>query len=898
MAEIGRNIRARVAALRWRPLWLSAAAGGACFLLMAREGQLPRGVLWGGLCLALAVVALLRALGLLQADAEARPLTDTALGRKPGELPWLSPLPAMAAALLLTLGAALIGGGVALPWAIVVALGLLVPAALRRPGLQVFVIGSALYLPLLGGFGLWDPWETHYGEVAREILARDDWISLWWAQDRWFWSKPIFIFWSEALLWSASGVGFMPDSHFQHSEWVLRLPIYLIAISALLAVYFTVSRRFDSRAGRLSALVLSTTPYFAFLSHQAITDMPFVGQMTIAVMLFLAAVHSDPEATAPRLRVGPFTVSLQELVIGLFLMLTLPQVLYLASRNVTFMDGLFAWHRDEFLSGSGHNPEVPGNSAARAQQPFARSLWAQPLSQALFWGLCIAAAVRLVLRERRTQALLMFLFYIFCALAFMAKGIPGFALPGLVALLYLLSTTRWSELLEGRFRIAPGALLLSCVGLPWFVAMYMRHGPRFTDRLLIHDHINRLTKGVHGDTGDIGYFIEQLGYGTFPWFALLPLGFAAFAQMRAHEARGDRRAVEQREFVTVLCLWFAAAFTLFSAMTTKFHHYIFPAVPPAAIVVGISLDRLLGHPAGEGKLGKRAALGLMLALVAPLPLLLGVAGLRGDVRGVLPPDLGMAERAVWALQHPWPTPLCALLIALGVLSLGAAAWLQLGSLRRDDEPSSTTAGVGAALLAGALLAAFVGRDLAWTTAERPAGAERLIQLFIYNYERPFPDYLDYRPIFGGFAIVASALLVLAAVRALRPLMLRAYLGLALLFTVFYLDVYMLDLTPHWGQRGLIDRYYGERKGPEQPLVAWQMNWKGENFYSGNRVAVFVNLNNTEVTKWMDEREGSTAYFLLEHKRLGRFRKLADKRDVEPVTSERDNNKFVLVRVAL
>ena len=60
---------------------------------------------------------------------------------------------------------------------------------------------------MLGAYGLWDPWETHYGEVAREILSRDDWITLWWAQDEWFWSKPILIFWTEALTWSALGRG-------------------------------------------------------------------------------------------------------------------------------------------------------------------------------------------------------------------------------------------------------------------------------------------------------------------------------------------------------------------------------------------------------------------------------------------------------------------------------------------------------------------------------------------------------------------------------------------------------------------------------------------------------------------------------------------------------------------
>ena len=89
---------------------------------------------------------------------------------------------------------------------------------------------------MLGQFGLWDPWETHYGEVAREILARDDWITLWWAQDDWFWSKPILIFWIEALTWSALGMPFEPDSNPAHPEWVMRLPHYVLSISALMAL--------------------------------------------------------------------------------------------------------------------------------------------------------------------------------------------------------------------------------------------------------------------------------------------------------------------------------------------------------------------------------------------------------------------------------------------------------------------------------------------------------------------------------------------------------------------------------------------------------------------------------------------------------------------------------------
>jgi hypothetical protein len=97
---------------------------------------------------------------------------------------------------------------------------------------------------------------------------------------------------------------------------------------------------------------------------------------------------------------------------------------------------------------------------------------------------------------------------------------------------------------------------------------------------------------------------------------------------------------------------------------------------------------------------------------------------------------------------------------------------------------------------------------------------------------------------------------------------------------------------------LVERYYRERKGPKDPLVAWQMNWKGENFYTGNRVAVFVDLNNKEMTDWIDKNKGKTAYFLLEHGRLSHFKGLVGTRTVQELTHERDNNKFALVRVAL
>jgi hypothetical protein len=74
-----------------------------------------------------------------------------------------------------------------------------------------------------------------------------------------------------------------------------------------------------------------------------------------------------------------------------------------------------------------------------------------------------------------------------------------------------------------------------------------------------------------------------------------------------------------------------------------------------------------------------------------------------------------------------------------------------------------------------------------------------------------------------------------------------------------------------------------------------MNWKGENLYTGNRVHVFVQLDNKAINKWLDGHAGTRAYFVLEHSRLGSFRRMMGKRTVEELSTARENNKFILVR---
>jgi len=333
-------------------------------------------------------------------------------------------------------------------------------------------------------------------------------------------------------------------------------------------------------------------------------------------------------------------------------------------------------------------------------------------------------------------------------------------------------------------------------------------------------------------------------------------------------------------------------------MTTKFHHYIFPAVPPLAALVGILLDGWL--PAGAFSRKAGALWRTLAAMLGSLLWVLAAAGARGDVRGIIPSNVIVTARPQWVLEHPWPMWACTVLCMLG---LG----LLLYSVRRRsvtvDELASAAAGntplpIGAALVGGAILLAFVGRDLSWNTSGLPPGSERFIHLFVYNYKRPWPEHLDYRPILFGFSCVAVIATLATSIPRLRPSAASGLLGLAVGLCVFCLDVYMLDLTPHWTQRHLIDLYYHERSSSEEPLVAWQMNWKGENFYTGNHVYAFAQLDNKALLAWISQNTGRRAFFVLEHSRLERFKRLLAPRALHELTTVRDCNKFLLVSTTL
>jgi 4-amino-4-deoxy-L-arabinose transferase-like glycosyltransferase len=815
----------------------------------------------------------------------------------------------------------------------------------KRHGFWVVVAAGALYFPFMGSYALWDPWETHYGEVAREMLARDDWISLWWAQDGWFWSKPVLDMWMQAIAMATLGVHYQPDkmlvgdgmSPVMHPEWAVRTPVVLLTIVAMYFLYKGVAMTYGRRAALLGSLVLATIPDWYFIAHQTMTDMPFVGAMTASIGLVLIGLKTPEslEARCYEVTVGKrrFRLSAWHLVFGTIIVCALPQILYLLSRNVEFLwrPGAYGFrpHWDEFRSGSGGgNCGLPGNEECRSTLPasiphstgatpeaFGAIVWRtvgafEPALQALLWAVLLGLLLYMNWGERRVRRLVYIAAWFFAAISTLGKGPAGFGLPVLVTLAYL-AAARPTEDVFARIQrvireviqmeIVGGILIIGVVALPWYIAMYVRHGPPFTDRLIFHDMFNRAFHHVHdtneGDDTSFRFYVWQLGYALFPWTGLAPLGLLWWLK------RGSSRQDNDRADTSILlCMWFVFGFALFSFMGTKFHHYIFPAVPPIAMLIGVVLDEMLG-PGDVVAPRKLAPYAGALALGLTL-MVFGVTRTQpGSFFGSKPgghlPDASLAVGIVLAV--------------VGLAVVGAAVyWFRsrpsAASPAPDAEPvvegegaSHASTMLAAAAAAGALVLVLVTRDLALKEASDQPGAIRLLQLFTYNYKRGWPtEALDFSAPLMGFGAIAIVLSFALAVRAVRRHAVIAMCTFAFVWGLWGLDVYMTKTAPHWGQHEVIEAYYANRASPDEVLVAYQMNWKGENFYTGNHVPAFVSTGQT-FTNWMKKKreEGAKVmFFITEHGRIGGLKSEVAAKSYREITDKTLCNKFVLVRAEL
>ncbi len=724
------------------------------------------------------------------------------------------------------------------------------------------LLAALVFVPYVGAVGLWDPWETHYGEVGREMIAYADYVyprqdSGDVAQSPWFFSKPPLAMWMEVpgmlLVGVNRGTGKLP----LYTEWAMRLPFALASAAALALLAWALARTVNRRVGLTAAFVLATMPLYFLITRQAVTDTPFVAALLAAMACALIALFD----TQTRHRAGWWyafyvLLGLSTLAKGL-LGFALPAVILLF--YAAFF--LFPWTWESF--------EAHGR-------------W---LSERLLrpW------------RRGRTAS--------------------GTATP---------TPVLFAEM--GRMHLFSGIAVFLAVALPWYLTLSLfpavdSENKTFFYRFFIHDHINRLLEGVHTTTpgGTFIYFIEQGGFAIFPWVALVPGALAGAARLRFG-------AQDTRTRVAFIALaWTVLAFFLMDASATKFHHYVLPVLPGLAILVALFVDELWEDGIAAHGVSLLLGLVFFILvgkdLVSnpknftdlfvynyerPYPVDLDTRAIRfGDhvlqTADVMAAVL-MAAAAYFFVDgskdrtEGWSGRLSAVVLA----ATGLAA-LVAGKVA-GASPLFVWAIFMAAAAAFALAAAMQlkgkqrrgAMGMVWFIAA--IAAVLLIAGVRLGANDPLivllRQPLNVKACMGWTFTLAGAALVVAAVRRARAELFTTFCALALGFALWFSWSRWVDLSHHWTQRDLFWRYYDQRR-PTEPIAAYMMDWKGETFYSRNTVR-----------QDKDSAPRLTAYgqlpgrkwALVEQARIGLLRQAvgADK-TVNPIDRNL-NVKFVLVTI--
>jgi hypothetical protein len=138
----------------------------------------------------------------------------------------------------------------------------------------------------------------------------------------------------------------------------------------------------------------------------------------------------------------------------------------------------------------------------------------------------------------------------------------------------------------------------------------------------------------------------------------------------------------------------------------------------------------------------------------------------------------------------------------------------------------------------------------------------------------------------------------------------ALFGLALVGVVwssFLVDKLLIELSPHWAQKHVIAAYYKARRGPEEPLIAWQLYWRGENFYTKNEIyrssnpgerTVFLGDHNAEkMQTFFKSHPGRRVFFVVERTRFESLRALLPAEARPSLTVVNDSNNKIYMAVA-
>jgi 4-amino-4-deoxy-L-arabinose transferase-like glycosyltransferase len=317
----------------------------------------------------------------------------------------------------------------------------------------------------LGQFGLVGADEPRYAQVAREMLARHDWITPTLGGKPWL-EKPVLYYWQAMIAYRLFGV----------HDWAARLPSAIDASLIVLGVYFFL-RKLRPEFHLEGALMTASAAGLVGFAHSASTDMPLAAMFSLAML---------------------------------------------------------AWYA-----------------------------WWETSQKAYLAG-----------------------FYVFLALAVLAKGPVAWAVAGAQVVLFAVAA-KDARIVRKSLWI-PGLFLFVLVVLPWYVAIDTRH-PEFFRVFILEHNLARFSSNLYHHEQPFWFYLPVAALALVPWSVFV--GASMVEVVRAWWV--ERKALfDSGDALNIfLILWLIVPVLFFSLSRSKLPGYILPAIPAGPLLVAEYLRR-------------------------------------------------------------------------------------------------------------------------------------------------------------------------------------------------------------------------------------------------------------------------------------------------------------------
>jgi len=200
--------------------------------------------------------------------------------------------------------------------------------------------------------------------------------------------------------------------------------------------------------------------------------------------------------------------------------------------------------------------------------------------------------------------------FIAMGLATMTKGPPGFLIPFISVIVFLLAFPKNRLVLRDMFTPWPFVFFLLIV-VPWPLTMYILHGNRFISCFFFEELVRKVDRSSIDLLSNIGYYSGTMLRHFFPWSIFLLIG-----------ALSIKKKENNRNETLFLFLWIVVTFGMFTFLLSPSHsRYLLPLSPALALLTGEYLVRIEKQGAFKNRIFKLMVL-FILSLFIVLALVL------------------------------------------------------------------------------------------------------------------------------------------------------------------------------------------------------------------------------------------------------------------------------------